>query len=86
MLLFFKEAVTNVARHAGATTVLVEIEAAKGRFRISIRDNGCGFDPQQPRAGQGLKSLQYRAAELRAGFWMQSALGRGAEIELSLLL
>jgi signal transduction histidine kinase len=86
VLLFFKEAVTNVARHAGATTVRVEIEAVKGRFRMSIRDNGRGFDPQLPRAGRGLKSLQYRAGELRGGFQMQSALGRGTEIELSLML
>ena len=86
MLLFFKEAVTNVARHAGATAVRVEIEAVKGRFRMSIRDNGRGFDPQHPHAGRGLKGLQYRAGELRGGFQVQSVLGRGTEIELSLLL
>jgi signal transduction histidine kinase len=85
-LLFFKEAVINVARHAGATAVRVEIEAVKGRFRMSIRDNGCGFDPQQPRAGRGLKSLQYRAGELRGTLQVQSALGMGTQIELSFLL
>jgi signal transduction histidine kinase len=86
VLLFFKEAVTNVARHAEATAVQVEIEVGKGRFRMSIRDNGRGFDPLQPRAGRGLKSLQYRAGELRGGFQVQSELGGGTEIELSLLL
>ena len=86
VLLFFKEAVTNVARHAEATTVRVEIEAVKGRFRMSIRDNGRGFDPRHPRSGRGLKSLEYRAGELRGGFQVQSALGRGTEIELSLQL
>ena len=86
LLLFFKEVVTNVARHAGATAVRVEIEAGKGRFRMLIRDNGRGFDPQQPRAGRGLKSLQYRAEELRGGFRVRSTVGRGTEIELSLLL
>jgi signal transduction histidine kinase len=86
VLLFFKEAVTNVVRHAGATAARVEIDAVRGRFRMSIQDNGCGFDPRQPRAGRGLKSLQYRAAELRGGFQVQSAPGAGTEIELSLLL
>jgi signal transduction histidine kinase len=86
LLLFFKEVVTNVARHAGATAVRVEIEAVNGRFRMSIRDNGRGFDPQQPRAGRGLKSLQYRAGELRGGCQVQSALGQGTEIQLSLSL
>jgi signal transduction histidine kinase len=86
VLLFFKEVVTNVARHAGATAVRVEIEAVKGRFRMSIRDNGRGFDPQQPRAGRGLKGLQYRAGELRGGLQVQSVPGVGTEIELRLLL
>jgi signal transduction histidine kinase len=61
----------------------VEIEAVKRRFRMSIRNNGRGFDPQQPRAGRGLKRLQYRAGELRGGFQVQSVLGEGTEIELS---
>jgi ligand-binding sensor domain-containing protein/signal transduction histidine kinase len=86
VLLFFKEAATNVARHAGATAVRVEIEAAKGNFRMSIRDNGCGFDPRQAHAGHGLRSLQYRAGELRGTLQVQSALGMGTEIELGLLL
>jgi signal transduction histidine kinase len=86
VLLFFKEVVTNVARHSGATVVRVEIAAVKGRFRMSIRDNGRGFDPQQSRAGRGLKSLQYRAGELRGDLKVQSVLGVRTEIELSFLL
>jgi ligand-binding sensor domain-containing protein/signal transduction histidine kinase len=86
ILLFFKEAVTNVARHAEASDVRVEIETAKGRFRMSIRDNGSGFHPQRPRTGRGLKSLQSRAAELRGSFRLQSAPGEGTTIELTLSL
>ena len=44
------------------------------------------FRSQQPRAGRGLKSLQYRSGELRGGLKVQSVLGVGTEIELSLLL
>jgi ligand-binding sensor domain-containing protein/signal transduction histidine kinase len=86
VLLFFKEVVTNVARHAEATAVRAEIEVARGRFRMSIRDNGRGFDRQQTRAGHGLKSLQYRAAELRGNLRVESVPGGGTEIELRLLL
>jgi signal transduction histidine kinase len=86
VLLFFKEVVTNVARHAGATAVRVKIEAARGRFRILIRDNGRGFDRGQTRAGRGLKSLQYRAGELRGNLRVESVPGGGTEIELRLLL
>jgi signal transduction histidine kinase len=86
LLLFFKEVVTNVARHAGATAVRVTIEAGRGRLKMSIRDNGRGFDPQQPCAGHGLKSMQYRAAELHGSCRVQSAPEGGAEIELTLPL
>jgi signal transduction histidine kinase len=85
-LLFFKEVVTNVARHANATAVQVEIGSAGGWFRILIRDNGCGFDTLHVRPGQGLKSLRYRAQELRATFHLESEPERGTEIVLSVPL
>jgi len=86
VLLFFKEAVTNVARHADATEVRVEISAGDGRFRMSIRDNGRGFDLLKPRSGRGLKSLQYRAGELRGGCHVESAPSGGTKVELHLPL
>jgi signal transduction histidine kinase len=85
-LLFFKEVVTNVARHANASAVQVRVATAGGLFRISIRDNGCGFDPLHARPGQGLKSLRYRAQELRAGLRLESTPEHGTEIELSVPL
>ncbi len=84
VLLFFKEVVTNVARHAGATAVRVAIEAGKGRLKMSVRDNGRGFDPQQPFVGHGLKTMRYRAAELHGRFNVQSGPESGTEIELTL--
>ncbi len=86
VVLFFKEAVTNVARHAAATEVRVEIEAVKGRLRMSIKDNGQGFDAQEPRSGRGLTSMHYRAGEVRGSVKVESAVGLGTEIELSLPL
>jgi signal transduction histidine kinase/streptogramin lyase len=86
VLLFFKEVVTNVARHAGASAVRIKIEAGRGRFWMSIRDNGRGFDRGQTRAGRGLKSLQYRATELHGNLRVESVPGGGTEVELRLLL
>ena len=86
LLLFFKEAVTNVARHADATAVGIKISAASGRFCMSIRDDGRGFDPLQPRSGRGLNSLQYRACELSGWRRVESAPSRGTRIELSVSL
>ncbi|MGA7241188.1 MAG: two-component regulator propeller domain-containing protein, partial [Bryobacteraceae bacterium] len=86
LLLFFKEAVTNVARHAEATAVHVEISTDGGCLRMSIRDNGHGFDRLQPRSGRGLNSMQYRAGELHGFCRIESAPSRGATIQLSVPL
>ncbi|MBZ5624251.1 MAG: hypothetical protein LAQ69_36975 [Acidobacteriia bacterium] len=85
-ILFFKAVVTNSARHAGASAVRLEVGAAGGVLRMSVRDNGCGFDPQGVRQGQGLKSLRYRAQEMHATLRLDSAPGQGTEIELSIPL
>jgi two-component sensor histidine kinase len=82
LLMFFKEAVTNIARHAAATAASVRIEVEAGQFRMSIRDNGCGFDPRQPRSGRGLESLRYRTAELHGDLRVDSAPERGTELVL----
>jgi anti-sigma regulatory factor (Ser/Thr protein kinase) len=80
--LFFKEAVTNVARHSGATDVSVDFTLGPRQLRLAIRDNGCGFDPEATVSGQGLRSLRHRTAEMRGELRLDSAAGRGTEIEL----
>lgn len=69
MLRLLDEAVTNAVKHAGARTITVEIEtvAAPGgpRGRISVRDDGRGFQPgvseAQAPAGRGLANMRRRA-------------------------
>ncbi len=82
LFLFFKESVTNVARHADATAVYVEVSLSGRRLHVLVRDNGRGFDPQAQVTGRGLASLRFRAAEMRGELRLESAPGRGTEIEL----
>jgi signal transduction histidine kinase len=86
LFLFFRESVTNIARHAGATSVHLELSMTAGSLRLLIRDNGCGFDPQKPAAGRGLAGLRYRASEMRGELHLESAPGRGTEIGLGVRL
>ena len=44
VLLIFKEAVNNVARHSGATEATIELVAARGDLNVTVSDNGRGFD------------------------------------------
>lgn len=92
LLLFFKEAIINVARHADATNVLIEIAPAGRSVHLLIRDNGRGFDPhphdndKDNRVGNGLMDLRRRAAEMRGELRLRTAPERGVEIELDVPL
>jgi ligand-binding sensor domain-containing protein/signal transduction histidine kinase len=81
-LLFFKEAVTNVARHAAATDVEIEVSLTGRRLTLWIRDNGRGFDPNTAVRGQGLASMRHRAAEMRAELRLVSTPAEGTEVRL----
>jgi NarL family two-component system sensor histidine kinase LiaS len=59
-----QEALSNVARHSGATRVLVTLAARNGEASLSVNDNGRGFDRGRRRPGVGLRSMRERAAAL----------------------
>jgi signal transduction histidine kinase len=66
-----QEALVNVARHAQATEASVVLEYQPERVRLSIRDNGIGFDPQAtgesipgPWSGFGLVGMRERVSAL----------------------
>lgn len=82
LLLFFKEAVTNVARHARATKVWLEIDAQGREWTIEVRDNGVGFSVHAPSSGYGLMSLRNRASEVGGILEIDSTPGRGTAVRL----
>jgi signal transduction histidine kinase len=86
LLLFFKEALHNVERHAAARHVEVELACAPRRLTLCVRDDGRGFDPAQATTGQGLASLRARARELGATLRIESSPAQGTSIELELAL
>ncbi len=82
LIMFFKEAVHNCARHSGATRVWVDFSIVDQSLRISIRDNGCGFDPLEPSEGWGLDSMKERAEELGGKMELITQVGAGTTIVL----
>ena len=61
------EILSNVARHAEATTVRVTIECSDDSLMLEVIDDGIGIDPDAPR-GNGLGNLAHRALTLGGGF------------------
>jgi two-component system nitrate/nitrite sensor histidine kinase NarX len=64
-----KESITDVARHAGASTVRVRVEYPRGRIRVTIRDDGVGFSlidamPSSDGRGRGLVGCFERLARV----------------------
>jgi signal transduction histidine kinase/ligand-binding sensor domain-containing protein len=84
LLLLFKEAVTNVARHARAAHVTIQVMVDGGQLHVWIRDDGCGFAPANVPTGNGLRSLAHRAKELNGKLEIHSAPQRGTTVELRL--
>ena len=75
------EALSNAIRHSGATEILVVLEARKQWVTLSIKDNGCGFDPAHvPAERLGLKIMKERAESFGGKFSLQSKLGSGTVI------
>lgn len=83
-----QEAMTNIVRHAQATTVQVRLVREGGIVALQVSDNGRGFDPQalQPSdlhgQGLGLRGMQERASILGGEFQMQTAIGKGTVITI----
>lgn len=61
VLRILQEAFTNVLKHARASRIRVATSIDSGRVRISISDDGKGFDGAVPTAGHGLASMRSRA-------------------------
>ncbi len=84
VFLFFKEALTNIVRHARADSVEISAGVTGGLFELRIKDNGRGFDVATAPAGLGLHSLRDRAKSLNGNFTIESMPGSGTLVILTI--
>jgi signal transduction histidine kinase len=78
-----QEALANVARHARATEVRVRLAVAKGWLKLTVEDNGAGFDTGQAARGMGLANMRARAEDSGGVFRLESAAGEGTKVALA---
>lgn len=82
----FQEILTNVARHAKATRVEVRLEQSADSLWLSVRDNGCGFNPgaAKKKAGFGLLGMRERVEGSGGRLVIMSTPGEGTTISVTL--
>ncbi|HXX65286.1 MAG TPA: histidine kinase [Bacteroidota bacterium] len=85
-----QEGITNVIRHSGATSAVVELHERPENLHLSIRDNGKGFDVTRARTeatrgkSLGLLGMQERASLVGGQFDIRSKRDVGTDIEVSI--
>ncbi|MGA8892880.1 MAG: ATP-binding protein [Anaeromyxobacteraceae bacterium] len=85
-----QEAMSNIARHAQAETVLVQLSESEGAITIEIEDDGRGFEPENvshaDRRHFGLMGIEERVEILGGKVRIESAPGQGTRVHLEVPL
>ena len=85
-----QEALTNIAKHAGASRITLALSFAGGAVCMQVNDDGRGFDvaamSHDPRRGIGLRNMRERLASLGGACDIDSAEGRGTRVTARLRL
>ena len=85
LLLVIQEAVTNCIRHGRAQEATVSLKLLKQVIRLSVRDNGCGFNPNAAKGtGHGLVNMAARARKIGGRLTLSSHVNEGTRVVLDL--
>ena len=84
-----QEALHNAIQHARPDAIDVRLDRVQGALRLTVRDDGRGFDPSKERRrrgarGLGLASMRERVNETGGALSIESAPGRGTEIRINI--
>lgn len=83
-----QEALSNVARHSGASRAEVRLDASPGLFSVSVADDGHGFELETAldsrQRSLGLFGMRERAALVGGRLSLDSAPGRGTRVRLEI--
>ncbi|MBF0622621.1 MAG: sensor histidine kinase [Magnetococcales bacterium] len=91
LFLMFQEILNNSVKHARAQHITITLQRfTKHRLRLTVQDDGRGFEPEQIKAGHGagygLSILKKRAQMLGGTLKIKSAPGKGAIVDLEVLI
>ena len=78
LVVVFREALSNVARHAEASRIEVTLVADDSTVTLTVEDDGVGPPPEPPDHGSGLRNMASRAERLGGSFELVRRAGAGA--------
>jgi signal transduction histidine kinase/streptogramin lyase len=76
------EALHNAMKHSQAKQVTLSIVAEGRHWRLTVSDDGTGFDESTDGLGMGLKNMRRRAADIGADIDLESAIDQGTRISV----
>ena len=79
-----REALSNVSRHAEATTCRVSLRRGAEGIVLEIDDDGRGFDVEATTRGMGLRNLRERAESIGGKLEIESTPGEGTTVRATL--
>ena len=83
ILRILQESLTNIAKHAQASSVEIKASLEQNQFLLHIKDNGIGFDPQNiPKDHYGIRSMEERVRQMGGTIEISSQSNWGTHIEI----
>lgn len=78
-----QEVLSNIEKHARASEAMVTLRFQDGQMELLIRDNGCGFNPEEISPQHfGLHIMRERAEAIGATLKLQSRVGQGTQVTI----
>ncbi|MFN7775030.1 sensor histidine kinase [Flavobacterium sp.] len=80
-----QELLHNSVRHGKASEVLIHVEMLATHWRLDYRDNGCGFEVNDPkvRKGIGLRNIESRVGLLHGALTLKAQPGQGVHYQIT---
>ena len=78
------ESLNNSMKHADATQIHLEIRHEDDCIRLTVADNGRGFDVSQVSHGMGLSNMRHRAESVDGALQIESAIDMGTQIMMTI--
>jgi two-component system sensor histidine kinase UhpB len=76
--------IKNIRAHAEATQVHIQLQCIHEKVKLSIRDNGIGFNPATLKFGYGFSRIQRQTEAFNGSFSVKSNAGKGCRMEILL--